>query len=210
MITVGLTGATGAGKGALCEIFEKYGIHCLDTDLVSRLVCKPGMPCTLELAKEFGEDILLGNGSLDRKALAKKVFCSENNNTLLERLNNITHKHILEYADSWIESQRSSGAKAAVIDAPVLFESGYDKKCDYIIGITADKKLRIRRIIKRDNIDRAIAEKRASLQKDDDFLKKHCDVVFSNNTDRQALEKLAADTVKSLSEGIIPKIRIKA
>lgn len=204
MLTVGLTGATGAGKGALCEIFEKYGIHCLDTDLVSRLVCKPGMPCTLELAKEFGEDILLKDGSLDRKALAKKVFSIEKNDALLEKLNAITHKYILAYADKWLEDQRASGAKAAVIDAPVLFESGYDKKCDYIIGMTADKELRIRRIIQRDNIDTELAKKRAGLQKDDEYLKKHCSVVFSNNGDRQALEELALDCIKALAEGIIP------
>ncbi|MBE6605598.1 MAG: dephospho-CoA kinase [Ruminococcaceae bacterium] len=204
MLTVGLTGATGAGKGALCEIFEKYGIHCLDTDLVSRLVCKPGMPCTLELAKEFGEDILLKDGSLDRKALAKKVFSIEKNDALLEKLNAITHKYILAYADKWLEDQRASGAKAAVIDAPVLFESGYDKKCDYIIGVTADKELRIRRIIQRDNIDTELAKKRAGLQKDDEYLKKHCSVVFSNNGDRQALEELSLDCIKALAEGIIP------
>ncbi len=205
MLTVGLTGATGAGKGALCDIFEKWGVHCLDTDLVSRLVCKPGMPCTRELAQEFGEDILLEDGSLDRKALAKKVFEAEENDALLEKLNSITHKYILEYADSWLEGQRASGAKAAVIDAPVLFESGYDKKCDYIIGVTADKKLRIRRIIQRDNIDTELAKKRAGLQKDDEFLKKHCSVVFSNDGDKQVLENLTHDYIKALAEGIIPK-----
>lgn len=205
MITVGLTGATGAGKGALCKIFEKYGIHCLDTDLVSRLVCKPGMPCTEKLAQAFGEDILLDDGSLDRKALAKKVFEAEENGALLEKLNAITHKYILEYADSWLEGQRASGAKAAVIDAPVLFESGYDKKCDYIIGVSADKELRIRRIIERDNIDIELATKRAGLQKDDEFLKKNCSVVFSNDGDKQALEELTLDYIKALAEGIIPK-----
>ncbi len=205
MIIIGLTGATGAGKGLLSKIFEKYKIHSLDTDLVSRIVCQPNFPCTLELAEAFGEDILLSDGSLDRKALSEKVFMREESEKLLSKLNAITHRHILAYVDTWLEKQKSDGAKAAVVDAPLLFESGYDKKCDYIIGVVADKKTRIKRIIERDMISAELAEKRAGAQKDDEYLMNHCSVVFTNNGDEKALESQALFCIKELAKGVIPK-----
>ncbi|MBO7149152.1 MAG: dephospho-CoA kinase, partial [Clostridia bacterium] len=135
MIRIGLTGPSGAGKGALSEIFEKYGIPCLDTDKVSRLVCAPGEPCTQRLAKEFGSDLVDANGVLNRKSLAERVFSEPGRDEKLKRLNCITHEHILAYADKWLCEKENAGFAAAAIDAPVLFESGYDKKCDYIIGV---------------------------------------------------------------------------
>lgn len=204
MITIGLTGPSGAGKGELSTLFEKHNVPCLDTDKVSRLVCGKNMPCTLELVRAFGEDIITEDGSLDRKKLAQIVFAPENRDVCLPKLNEITHRHILEYADKWLEEKKNEGFHAAVVDAPVLFESGYDKKCDYIIGVLADKDTRIRRIRERDKIDDELAEKRIDAQKNDEFYKERCSLILYNNEGVEELEKRALLYIKELEKGIIP------
>lgn len=189
----------------LSSIFEKYGLHCLDTDKVSRMVCEPHMPCTLELARAFGSDILRDDGSLDRKALAKRVFVSDEREKNTALLNSITHKYILDEADKWLESEAHRGAPAAVVDAPVLFESGYNKKCDYIIGVLASKETRLARVMARDGIDRELALKRISAQQSDDFYLENCSAVFYNDTDANALESAALDCIRALLRGELPK-----
>lgn len=205
MIRIGLTGPSGAGKGMLSKILEKHGIPCLDTDLVSREVCEPGMPCTVELGQAFGNDILKADGTLDRKALAEKVFLSKNKEEKTLLLNSITHRYILSEADAWLEKQEKNGILAAVIDAPVLFESGYDKKCDYIIGVLAHRETRLKRVLERDFIDCELAEKRISSQKEDSFYKENCSLVLYNDSDADALERSALPYIEKLKLGVIPQ-----
>lgn len=201
MITVGLTGPTGAGKGLFSKILEKHGIPCLDTDKVSRKVCEVGAPCTKELAESFGGDILNSDGSLDRKKLADKVFVEDTTGESAKLLNKITHKYILDEIYKWQKAQKKSLSPCCVIDAPLLFEAGLDKNCDLIIAVLADTETRIARIKARDSITREQAEKRISAQKSDEFFKAHCHVVFFNDGDETELEASALPYINRLKNG---------
>lgn len=74
MTVIGITGGSGAGKGLVCEILEKQGIHSIDTDRVSREISGRGSPCLVELTQAFGTDILTEAGELNRGKLAERVF----------------------------------------------------------------------------------------------------------------------------------------
>ena len=76
MLTIGLTGQSGAGKGAFSKALSLLGIPCLDTDITARQVVEKGKPCLLELVDSFGEAILLPDGCLDRKKLGTLAFSS--------------------------------------------------------------------------------------------------------------------------------------
>jgi dephospho-CoA kinase len=204
MITVGLTGPTGAGKGVFSKILEKHGIPCLDTDIVSRRVCEAGMPCTTELAESFGNDILKADGSLDRKKLADKVFSEDTTGEKAKLLNKITHKYILDEIYKWQNIQEESHVPCCVIDAPLLFEAGLDKNCEYIIAVLADTETRIKRITARDGISREQAQKRISAQKNDDFFKANCNVVFLNDGNETELEASALPYINKLKNGELP------
>ena len=197
---LGLTGGTGAGKGAVSAVLSENGIPTLDTDRVSRLVCEVGQPCLAALAERFGGDILLPDGSLDRAGLAALVFGepdADQKAGKLSALNRITHHYILEYARDWLCEQKAAGFTAACIDAPQLFESGFDTECSYIIGVTAECETRIARIIARDGITREKALQRIASQHDDVFFAAHCDLIIENNGDpdalKQSVQKLIAD-----------------
>ena len=191
MRIIGLTGGSGAGKGEVSLCFISQGIKCLDTDKVSREVCLPGKPCLNELVEYFGEGILLPDGKLDRKGLAALVFGEENEEKRSVKhaaLNRITHKHIIDAMNEWLNARERAGDTLVVVDAPQLFESGFDRHCDYTVGVIADEDVRIRRIISRDRITRETAEKRIRSQKSNDFFIDTCDFTVYNNSGIDALE----------------------
>lgn len=205
MLVIGLTGPTGAGKGIVSGILEKNGIPVIDTDKVSRSVYEKGKPCLAEIVLSFGEEILAPDGTLDRKKLAYEVFESENHTEKLVKLNEIAHRHILAFVDEWLDEKRTAGHTAAAVDAPQLFESGYDKKCDFIIGVIADKNTRIERIKGRDNIDTETALARIDSQHTDGFFEENCSLILHNDKTEAELEAEMLEIIQKLRRGELPR-----
>lgn len=180
MKIIGLTGGSGAGKGEACKAFLSHGIESVDTDKISREVTKKGSGCLMELTETFSGSILTPYGELDRKKLAEIAFSSEEK---LGKLNQIIHKHILNECKRIILDMQNADRKAVIIDAPLLFESGFDKSCDIIISVISDLEKRVERIIKRDNITAEQAAIRIKNQKSDEFFVANSDYVIYNNSD---------------------------
>ena len=183
MQVIGLCGGSGAGKGTVCSIFAELGIPSIDTDKLYHLLISTDSECSRELVSAFGDDVY-ANPGVDRKALRDVVFASPEN---LDLLNKITHKHILASVRDLIKNARD--ARAIIIDAPLLFESGFDKECDVKICVIADDDVRIERIIKRDGITHEIAKARIASQIPNDRLMEICDYAIENNSDENELRK---------------------
>ncbi len=182
MLIVGLTGGSGCGKGYVSKLLAKEGIFSIDTDAVYHKMCYRNTPCMTELESHFGERIFFENGTLNRKALGAIVFADKDKLILL---NHITHKYILAECELWLDARKDSGDYAAVIDAPVLFESGFDKHCDLIVSVLADREERIKRITSRDTITREEAEARINGQKTNEFYIENSDyILYNNDSDR--------------------------
>ncbi len=179
---IGLTGGSGAGKGEVLKCFKSLGAYTIDTDITYKNTVKRGMPALLEIKDEFGDGVILENGELNRKALAKIVF---NSDVKLHNLNEITHKYITEEI---IKEIKDAKEKVVVIDAPALFESGIDKMCDKTVFVKADKKTRIERIMARDNLTETEAQERINAQKNDEFFIKACDFTIENNGKKDELK----------------------
>lgn len=186
MKVIGLTGQTGAGKGAFCKILSEYGIPCLDTDKTARQVVEKGTPCLDELCGHFGCCILESDGTLNRKKLGEIAFSDKNE---LAALNSITHKYITEKVEMWLDKKRAEGCIAAVIDAPQLFESGENNICDITVALLAKEDIRLARILDRDGITEQYARKRMASQKDELFFISKCDHIIYNNSTKEELEK---------------------
>ena len=184
---IGLTGPSGAGKGEVSRLLSELGAYHFDCDKIYHDLLVPPSPCLDELRENFGDEIFLENGELNRKALATIVFSEDGRQTKLPILNSITHKYVLKEVQKQVE--KLEGYKAFTVDAPTLFESGFDSQCDVIISVLADKKTRIERIIAREGLDREAAEARINAQPDDSFYSERSDYVIYNNGDLEALEK---------------------
>ena len=192
MKVIGLCGGSGAGKGTVCSIFAELGIPSIDTDKLYHSMISTDSECTMELVSAFG-DVIYANPGIDRRALRDVVFSSPDN---LALLNKITHKHILASVRCLID--KADNVRAIIIDAPLLFESGFDKECDVKICVIANEDVRIKRITKRDGITPEIAKARIASQIPSDKLIEMCDYSIENNSDSNELRQRIQALIKIL------------
>lgn len=202
MKILGLTGPSGAGKGTAAAIFQKLGIPSIDTDAVYHKLLEDSGDITNELSSAFGQNILSENGKVDRKKLREAVFGHKNTPNLLHTLNTITHKYVMARTRELLLSFEQSGATVALIDAPLLFEAGIDRDCDLVIGVLADREVRLSRIMERDGITREAAKTRINAQKGDDFFRDACQYILENNGDAAALEAQICRLLSTLKLGV--------
>ena len=184
MLVIGLTGPSGAGKGKVAEILSAYGLPVIDADEVYHQLLVPPSLCLDELTDRFGVGILNENGTLNRPALGAIVFSDP---IALDALNTIAHHHVMREIRRRLDQLRREHTRAAVIDAPQLFEAGAERDCNVVISVIADKLIRLDRIMRRDGIDEKAGLKRIEAQKSDAFFRAHSDYVIENDTVPEAL-----------------------
>lgn len=182
MITVGLTGSSGSGKGYVSEIMLNSKIPCLDTDKVCREVYLKGHPCYNDLVTEFGEGILREDGEIDRSRLFKLTFGDEHK---YERLNSIAFAHIMKVTEDWISERQAEDHRVIVIDAPMLYESGFDQLCDKVICVISDIPTQVSRIMYRDGLSYDDARLRLSKQKANVYYTSRADYVLDNSVSNE-------------------------
>ena len=180
MKIIGLCGGSGSGKGMVSSLFVKVGIPVIDADAVYHELTTRRSDCLEALCKEFGDGILSG-GALNRKALADIVFSSSDAPKKRKRLNEISHSFILSEIERRLRSLEKEGIKLAVVDAPLLFESGFDKKCDITVAVISDEDTRISRIMFRDNLTEEEAARRIKAQISNSELIERSDFQIYNN-----------------------------
>lgn len=176
---IGLCGRSGSGKGFVARCFERFGGLHIDTDKIYHKLLEPSnskmSECTKRLSEAFGTDIIGADLKPDRKKLSETVFASKSK---LQLLNGITHRFILEEVKRIMET---SDAEFSVIDAPLLFESNFDKLCDSTVCVVCSDEKCIERITERDGIDKERALKRLDNQLSADRLIQLCDYTVVND-----------------------------
>lgn len=197
MTVSGLTGQSGSGKTTVSAEFAAAGFMVINADILARKVMEKGQPCLEETVRYFGSEILLPDGTLDRKLLGKIVFSDR---IRLDELNRICYKYINRMVEDMISEYGSRGEEYVLLDAPTLFEAGEDRLCDIIVSVIADKELRLKRVIERDKISVSAAEERFNSQHDTEFFRSHSDYVIENNGSVMELENRARDIIKQIME----------
>lgn len=184
---VGLTGPTGCGKTQSAVFLTKIGFAVVDADeIVARLY----EGCS-ELVEKIGSEfygVVESNGVLNKKKLAEIVFSSEVSRNRLER---IVWPCVLKRIDIELNWHRNQG-KNVVVDAPLLFESGAFRLCDFSVAILSPKSSRLKRIIQRDGLTEQMAFARVNSQKSDDYYIDLADgVVFNSGAEIECFCDLA-------------------
>ena len=191
---IGLTGQSGAGKSTVTKVFEGYGVKAIDADTLAHLALKTEK-CKENLRAAFGEGIFDENGEVVRKALAKSAFATKESTELLNRC---THPVIVELSKEAFEKARAEGYKGVVFDAPTLFESGLDSMCVEVVSVIADKDVRAKRIMQRDNLTFDEAILRLNAQHPDEFYTEKSKFVIENNGTPAELSEKAHKVCKEL------------
>ena len=196
MKIIGLCGGSGSGKGYCAEKIAKYSIPIIDTDVVYHSLINSKCECLDELVSEFGNLILKDETAVDRTILRQIVFSDPER--LLPKLNAITHKYVIKETDRLLEEYESQGKRAVLVEVPLMFESGFDKRCDYVICVVADRDLRIKRTMERDQISHEYAKKRIDSQMSDGVLLERSDFAIVNDGNEILLDTQIDDIMKKI------------
>ena len=161
---VGLTGGIATGKSVVADVFREAGAFVLDADALGHELMLPGTQAHEEIRREFGDDVLDAGGRIDRKKLGERVFGDERSRL---RLNAILHPRILEEADRRVSAfARNSPGGIAVLQAALMVESGAFGRFDRIVLTECDAAAQRSRLMARDGIGGAEAERRIGAQVD--------------------------------------------
>jgi len=187
---IGITGISGSGTSTVAKILEEQGGFIIQADKLAHAAMRKGGAAFSKIIKTFGEGILGEDGEINRRTLGALVF-GEENKAKLEALEQIIHPHVISEIQSFVKKTKSSDKyDFAVIDAPLLIESGLNKLCTSCWLITAPENIRLERIMTRDKIDPETAKRRLQSRPGDETLRPYVDVIIENNSDLQALRQL--------------------
>ena len=139
-MVIGITGSIGTGKTAAARHLGRHGFAVINVDRLYRRISRPGSAIAKRIARHFGKEVLLKNGSIDRATLKAIVF---KDSRKLRLLNSITHPLILKETKKLIGKSK----KTVVIDAPLLLEARFDRLCDYVVVTHAPKNVVLRRLL---------------------------------------------------------------
>ena len=178
-LVLGITGGTGCGKTTLLQAIAHRGGLILDCDAIYHRLLDTD-PALLDAIEARFPDTVT-DGALDRKKLGAIVFADRQ---ALADLNRITHSAVKQA----VLQQLASKPPLAAIDAIGLFEGGLAELCDVTVAVTAPTEDRIRRIMLRDGISRAYAEKRIAAQHDNAWFAQRCDYTLENSGDKADCE----------------------
>ncbi|MDP9140644.1 MAG: dephospho-CoA kinase [Pseudomonadota bacterium] len=157
-LTVGLTGGIASGKSTVEALFRELGVEVLDADQLAREVVAPGSPALAQIAQDFGAEMLLPDGQLDRRRMRERVFADPAER---KRLEGITHPHIRAGMLAWKAAQ--SGAYC-IISVAILIESGMQTLVDRTLVVDVAESSQLQRLCARDGVTPELAQNMLAAQ----------------------------------------------
>jgi dephospho-CoA kinase len=180
-LRIGLTGGIGAGKSEVSRRLASYGAAVIDADMVAREVVAPGTPGLAEVAREFGQEVLRADGTLDRDRLGELVFADE---SLRKKLNAIVHHRV---GERMAELERQAdGAAIIVLDIPLIAENHLEGGFDLVVVVDVPVRVQVDRLMRERGMSQESAEARINAQ--------------STREERLAIATIVVDNSGSLAE----------
>ena len=146
MKVYGLTGGVGMGKSTSAELLRQRGVAVVDTDLLARELVEPGQAALVEIAREFGPELIGADGRLLRAELARRVFSDE---TKRRRLEAILHPRIRERWLARTQEWKSAGVTLGVVVIPLLFETQAENAFHSIVCVACSAATQAQRLRER-------------------------------------------------------------
>ncbi|MBV6477604.1 MAG: Dephospho-CoA kinase [Ignavibacteria bacterium] len=182
-LIVGITGGIGSGKTVICKMLAKRGFKVYNADLVAKSLYLKDKKLVKSLVNAFGKDILNFKGKINLHKLKEIIFLNKKN---YKTINKIVHPAVIDYLNKEIKKSKYD---LVLIESAVLFESGYYKSFDYIVSVYADKRIRTKRLILRDESSKNEIHHLMKFQLDDKKKMEMSDFVIMNNKGLDELKK---------------------
>lgn len=198
MKVVGLTGGIGSGKSLVARLLRDDGVEVVDADAIAREVVRPGSPGLAAVVAAFGSDVLLPDGSLDRKRLGERVFSDP---AARAQLNAITHPLIAAETARRLDVLRARRVPFAFYEAALLVENGMHAALDALVVVDTDPAIQRARVMARDGLSGAEAEQRIAAQAPRATRRAVADLILANDGSEAALAAQVAALVARLRQG---------
>ena len=177
MYKLGITGGIGSGKSTASDFFKKKGAFISDADSEAKNLFTNNSNLSQRIIATFGSRVSTKK-QLDLKRLSALVFSSQ---SLQNKLNNIVWPEVSSIMIDAAEKAEKNGVTLFIVDAALLIEAGFNDFFNSILLITADKSMRLNRVLLRKNIPENQIEKRMALQMSESEKKKLADTTIENN-----------------------------
>jgi len=191
MLLLGLTGSIGMGKSTTADMFRAEGAPVYDSDRLVHEIYQG--PAALEIERAFPGATV--GGAVDRNRLASLVLGDAE---AMKRLEAIVHPLVWEGRRRFLEEQARRGAKVAVLDIPLLFETGADKDVDAIVVVTAPKSAQRARVLARENMTEEKFESILARQTPDEEKRRRADFIVHTDAGIEAARSEVRAILKTL------------
>jgi dephospho-CoA kinase len=181
MKTIGLVGGVASGKSLVAKMLVELGTGLLDADRAGHAVLAEDRAIHKALRQRWGDAIFAADGRVDRAALAQRVFGAASG-TEEERqfLEGLLHPRIRVRLEDQRKQFEAEGKPAAVLDAPLLLEAGWDAACDLVLMVDTPRESRLQRALERGWTEAEFARREAA-QWPVDQKRRAADVVIPND-----------------------------
>ena len=149
MIVIGLTGVIATGKSTTAMMMAERGVPLHDADATVHGLMAAGGAATGPVARMFGAEMLTATGAVDRQRLGAAIFADP---ALRKTLEAIIHPLVAEDRDHFLARHRDAGTAIVVLDIPLLFETGGEALCDFVILCVAAEDIQRARALRRDGM----------------------------------------------------------
>jgi dephospho-CoA kinase len=191
-LVIGLTGGIASGKSTVSNMLKEMDITVIDADVEARLAVEKGEPAYRQILAEFGDEIVLPSGDIDRQKLGSIIFHNAEKRQLL---NNIVHPEVRRRMNNQVEAARVRGEQVIILDIPLLFESKLTHMVEKTILVHVDRDIQLKRLMDRNDLSLEDAEARIKSQMPLSEKVALADAVINNNgsiteTKKQVIEVL--------------------
>lgn len=177
MLVVGLTGSIGMGKSTAARMFADAGVPVFDSDATAHLLYAPGGAAARAIAKAF-PTVMTEEGGVDRTALRAIV---QHDAKAFAQLEALVHPLIARRRRAFLRRATRQGADVAVLDVPLLFETGGDKRVDAIVVVSAPEDVQRARVLARPGMTEKTFETLLARQVPDSVKRSKADYVIDSS-----------------------------
>lgn len=181
---VALTGGIASGKSAAARRFESLGIRITDADAIAHALLSPGSPLLKDIRRAFGPQALTESGTYDRAWMRQQVFSDDR---ARERLNAIVHPAVRK--QTWAQLEIPDRKPYQIWMIPLLVETQQEDQADAIIAVDVSPETQLTRLLSRDGVDPAQAQRTLDAQASRETRNAAADYLLNNEGSLEALHQ---------------------
>jgi dephospho-CoA kinase len=198
MLKIAVTGGIATGKSHVLDRFRRRGVPCLDADVLAHGVTSAGTEATAAIVSRFGDGFLAADGSVDRKKLGPIVFADPAARHDLEA---IVHPAVYRAIAAGLRAfELIGGDPVAVVDVPLLYETGHAGDFDRVIVTTCSPSLQLARLLER-GMSEGEARQRIAVQWPADEKAARADFVIATDGTFEETDRQVDEILKNLTAG---------